>query len=144
MSNANTDAMVNLVFNAVDKDNNGTVDERELKIFLRQEVSFTEEEVKCVFNAFDKNNDGKISKEEFQELFVAKQGFLQQAALDPAHDLTENPGCIACLSAFAYCCCLCTVGLSCCPLYCYMYNMGRGIHNSAKEKLVAYARARQG
>eukprot|EP00466_Bigelowiella_natans_P006164 jgi/Bigna1/145212/aug1.96_g19920 len=63
------------IFNAADKNHDGSLDERELKIFLRQEVHFTEEEVKQVFAAFDDNKDGKINKEEFTMLLQQRETF---------------------------------------------------------------------
>eukprot|EP00466_Bigelowiella_natans_P009999 jgi/Bigna1/90311/estExt_fgenesh1_pg.C_670039 len=140
---AKLNAVIDLVFDAVDKDNSGSVEEKELRVFLRQQVSFTEDECKCVFHAFDANKDGKMDKEEFRKLFLKKQQAQEESSLVMAEKAVENPGCISCLTMFAYCCCVCTAGLSCCPLYCYLYCMGRGLLHTAKDKLLTYARAQE-
>mmetsp|Transcript_26523 Transcript_26523/g.42630 ORF Transcript_26523/g.42630 Transcript_26523/m.42630 type:complete len:109 (-) Transcript_26523:480-806(-) len=80
-------SIIDIIFNAADKNHDGSLDERELKIFLRQEVHFTEEEVKQVFAAFDDNKDGKINKEEFTMLLQQRETFKMEGALNPANEV---------------------------------------------------------
>ncbi|CAL8302134.1 unnamed protein product [Lota lota] len=63
------------VFNILDEDNSGYIEESELKFFLQRFVpgarTLTDAEAKTFVSAADDDNDGKIGVEEFQTMVLS-------------------------------------------------------------------------
>lgn len=62
------------LFDSIDEDGNGTIDESELKHALEKAgVHMSHMDLKSMINSADENHDGKISKEEFLHICVKIQ-----------------------------------------------------------------------
>ncbi|XP_030629382.1 parvalbumin 9 [Chanos chanos] len=63
------------VFNIIDGDNSGYIEESELKFFLQRFVPsarvLTDKETKSLLSAADNDSDGKIGAEEFQTMVLS-------------------------------------------------------------------------
>lgn len=61
---------IDYIFNHIDKDQSGSINAEELKIFLSEnDVSYLEVDVNTILKELDKNGDGVITQDEFKECF---------------------------------------------------------------------------
>eukprot|EP00470_Lotharella_oceanica_P002058 CAMPEP_0170169810 /NCGR_PEP_ID=MMETSP0040_2-20121228/2735_1 /TAXON_ID=641309 /ORGANISM="Lotharella oceanica, Strain CCMP622" /LENGTH=120 /DNA_ID=CAMNT_0010408785 /DNA_START=72 /DNA_END=434 /DNA_ORIENTATION=- len=90
----------------------------------------------------DENKDNKIDKEEWAKMCQAFGDSLTAGATEAAID--SMGGLMKC-AMFAYCCCLCTLGLSCYGPACYVYCclLGRTKENM-KKKILGYNARKSG
>mmetsp|Transcript_23904 Transcript_23904/g.38421 ORF Transcript_23904/g.38421 Transcript_23904/m.38421 type:complete len:146 (+) Transcript_23904:76-513(+) len=114
--NTNSKQVVKQRFQQADKDKDGKLSVEEFRLHLSQCLSATEEQAGFLMHQFDTNQDHYIDEKEFTvfveyEVLARKDVSCCQAAI------------IAFLTLFAYCCCICTLGLACIPFYFYMEDI---------------------
>merc|ERR1712080_736882 len=102
----------------------GKADQKEFARYLCSEYGMEEQDAMEAFKKWDFSQDGSITREEFDlvQLRVAT------SALEGAAEfmITEGATLLKC-TIFAYCCCLCTVGLSYLIMYCWTKSATRCI-----------------
>lgn len=115
------------LFEKYDTDNNGTIDNNELRMLLKTEFRIKDEDVAQVMSKFDANKDNKMDFEEFCKLCqFNRNAVMMGVAMDA---LT-----VASYAKWGCYCCLCTGCLSWIPYCCKIRQMKNRIINNEYQK----------
>ena len=97
LGGVNTVAEADAIFNAVDVDQSGTIDEGEVTYYMLK-AGLTKEQIKSLFAAMDHDNSGEVEREEFRatildkgnaKLLTPKEAPVESAAVTPSADTAE-------------------------------------------------------
>eukprot|EP00325_Prymnesiales_sp_UTEX-LB-985_P021076 CAMPEP_0174721682 /NCGR_PEP_ID=MMETSP1094-20130205/36882_1 /TAXON_ID=156173 /ORGANISM="Chrysochromulina brevifilum, Strain UTEX LB 985" /LENGTH=221 /DNA_ID=CAMNT_0015922423 /DNA_START=39 /DNA_END=704 /DNA_ORIENTATION=- len=101
-------------FKALDKNGDGKLDIGEWKRYMG-EFGLYASEAEIAFKAWDMDKSDGITVDEFEKVVADIEEVKKQAEAEVMNTLPDF-GKMQRVLCFACCCCLCTAGLSCCPV----------------------------
>lgn len=116
-------SQIEKTFHELDLDKSGTLDHSELRAFLQGRFELSSDCCEKVFKKFDNDRNNTIDLAEFSVIIEEINGIVIKFDEEDLsyHQLVSKKVCLVAL--FEYCCCPCTIGISCCLGQCYLSTL---------------------
>ena len=122
---------ITTLFNQLDANKNGTLEADEFRAFICGRFYISPDKL---FALYDVDKNSTIDVDEFKLIIDVMNKICAKYDREEINGLTSKAQAVGAAGCFAYCCCICTLGISCCCLIRATNDMAQYMEKSNERK----------